>query len=655
MKASETKFQPIIEGTKQYVVPLFQRPYSWKKDEWAVLWRDLLDLCENEEPKYHFIGSLVTMPTTSVPEGISKYLLIDGQQRLTTIFILLTLLRDLAEKQKSNQLADEINDTLIVNRFKKDLDYFKLLPTQQDRAAFQGLIRGTGPDPKSGLVACYKYFERVIRKHRADITKLKNVITSRLSVVSIVLDDDDNPHLVFESLNAKGRPLTQSDLIRNHFFMCIHVDQHNEVHDQYWQPMQSALGESMTEFIRHYLMKDGKFVKGSEVYFTLKDRLKGRDALDALKEISQFAEHYRQLLYPEDEPSPRLRYYLTRLNRLETTTAYPFLLNCYQDYEKNILPEDEFVEILRVIENYIIRRYVCSIPTNSLNKIFPVLYSQARHDRCLSGGVKRELQKRDYPKDAEFRERLVKTRLYGGPERLAKTRVILESLEAALRGKEQAALDETITIEHIMPQTLTPWWRDHLGEQAEVDHKLTLHTLGNLTLTGYNKELSNAPYPDKCKYFANSGFELNRYFQDVPTWRRQDIEARGEHLADLALKIWPYFGDKQTNIITPQDVTRKSPRRVTILGRTYVVKFWRDVLVKVMNTLAEIDPEGFELAAQEYPALIGRDPNRFRDRRQLENGLYVQVNLSAEAIDRFCTNMIESVGLSSDDWRVELA
>ena len=193
MKASETKFQPIIEGTKQYVVPLFQRPYSWEKKEWDVLWEDLVWLCENEEPTSHFIGSIVTMPTVSVPEGVSKFLLIDGQQRLTTIFVLLALLRDVAKSKGGDDLAQEIEQTMLVNPFKKGGDYFKLLPTQIDRDAFKALVQTAETITDGRISQCYQFFERKLKQSNVEVAALNKVVSTRLSVVSIVLDHDDNP------------------------------------------------------------------------------------------------------------------------------------------------------------------------------------------------------------------------------------------------------------------------------------------------------------------------------------------------------------------------------------------------------------------------------------------------------------------------------
>ncbi|MBN1997597.1 DUF262 domain-containing protein [candidate division KSB1 bacterium] len=653
MKASETKFQPIIEGTKQYVVPLFQRAYSWDKKEWEMLWEDLVYLCENNEPKSHFIGSIVTMPTTSVPEGVTKFLLIDGQQRLTTVFILLALLRDIAKKNGEGELSDEINQTMLVNPFKKGSEYFKLLPTQVDRTSFQNLIQSE-PDGSTQLTRCYQFFERKLKQEGVEVQAVNSVITNRLSVVSIVLDVDDNPHLVFESLNAKGRPLTQADLIRNYFFMRIHVDEQENIHAKYWEPMQTALGDNLTECIRHYLMRNGSFVKQSDVYFILKDRVGQSDALTALKDIAVFAGYYQKFLAPENEPNIEIRAALLRLNRLEVTTAYPFLLNCYHDYAQGRLVIDDFVKILQVIENFVVRRFVCNIPTNQLNKIFPPLYEQA-HLKSLPNfvdGVCSALQTRGYPKDVEFRTRLIDSKLYGTREKAVKTKLVLETLESSYLHKEQVPFDD-LSIEHIMPQKLTDWWEQHLGKEWQVEYELYLHTLGNLTLTAYNTELSNDTFSEKRKRLIKSHLELNRYFESMSKWDKTEIEKRSNVLVDLALTVWPYLGDEQAESASEDNVTGKKPKILTILGQQMIVQSWRDVLIKTMSTIADLEPDLFDALAKQYPSFISSDGGRFRRSSQLPNGFYVYVNLSAKSIYQFCTQAIEFVGLSVEDWHVE--
>lgn len=654
MKASETKFQSIIEGTQQYVIPLFQRAYSWDQKEWGVLWDDLVYLSENEDPKSHFIGSIVTIPTTSVPEGVAKYLLIDGQQRITTIFILLTLLRDTANHLGQEVLAAEIHQTMLVNYFKKGVDHLKLLPTQVDRSIFKSLIDENINSTNGRILSSYKFFQRKLKREVIEPEALYKIITSRLSVVSIVLDQDDNPHLVFESLNAKGRVLTQSDLIRNYFFMRIHVNEQEKMYKEYWKPMQLSLGEALTEFIRHFLMRNGTTVNKSDVYFTLKERIANRDALNALKEIAEFAIYYKKLISPKKEDDVLLGIALHRINRLEVTTAYPFLLNCYHDYSQGNLTSKDFLDIVTTIENFIVRRFVCNVSTNQLNKIFPNLYVQAQLKDAtnFANGVRLVLQTRNYPKDAEFRTRLIESKLYGAGHRANKTKLILETLEAKHHHKEQVPFKE-LTIEHIMPQTVSSWWKQHLGENWQTDFELYLHTLGNLTLTGYNAEMSNAPFPKKCQHLIQSHIELNKYFSTIDKWNKVEIEKRAILLTDEAIKIWSYFGDNAFQDITSETVTGKIPRVLTILNQQIAVESWRDVLIETLNVIIDLEPDLFDTLTEKYPRFISDNPNRFTRNRKLNNGFFAEVNLSAKSVYQFCNQAIETLELSSDDWKIE--
>lgn len=657
MQASETKLQQIIEGTKQYVVPLFQRPYSWKKSEWQALWNDLVELCKADNPRPHFLGSIVTMPTTSVPEGVSKYLLIDGQQRLTTVFILLSALRDTA-KQSDEELAAEINNTILVNPYKKDLDYYKLQPTQVDRVAFYQIINSETQVDESGILECYRFFEKKLRQSvlSLEFQRIKKVICTNLSLVSVVLSADDDPYLVFESLNAKGRPLTQSDLIRNYFFMRIHTDSQESVYAQYWQPMQELLSGNLTEFIRHYLTRTGVEVKQSEIYFEIKERIGISDALSYLKDLCIFSEYYSRLLNPERESRETVRKYLCRLNRLEVATVYPFLLNCYDDWMKDRITEQEFISVLQVLENFILRRFVCNIQTRGLNRIFALLYSQVSKDTDLAADnflerLKLTLQNRDYPKDAEFRARLVDVKLYGG-NRSEKCKLILESIEESFKHKEQVSLNG-LSIEHVVPQTLTSWWREHLGEDWAVTHELLRHTLGNLTLTAYNSELSNDSFELKKNHFQNSHLELNQYFQLKQSWSREAIEERAECLADIALRIWSYFGDESAQPSQSNRSTGTIPKSLCFFGQENVVRSWRDVLEVTLNTIADLEPDSFNEIMQQFPRFIGWDEKDFRSVRQLHNGAFIEVNLSAQNIYAFCMKAIETADLSIEQWHVE--
>lgn len=652
MKASETKLLPLIEGTKQYVVPMFQRSYSWHKKHWEVLWQDLTELCEMENPRSHFIGSIVTMPSVSVPEGVTKYLLIDGQQRLTTIFILLALLRDIAIQQGQPELAAEIDNTLLVNPYKKDSDYYKLLPTQIDRDHFRALIQSESGSHVNQMVDAYNYYDKKLRQTGTDIQQLKGVITSNLSVVSIVLDLEDNPYLVFESLNAKGEPLSQADLIRNYFFMRIHVDEQEEIYARYWKPMQHALGSSLTEFIRHYLMKNGTVIKQNDVYISLKELVRDGDALECLQDLARFATYYDKFLHPANESHAELRRRLIRLNRMELTVSYPFLLICYDNFDAGRLALADFIDILDIIENFIIRRFICNILTTGLNRTFPALHSQVMAKKMPSfvEGLKVVLQAQNYPRDAEFAARFKDAKLYGVGDRLTRAKLILETIEETFGHKEQVAFSD-LTVEHVMPQTLTEWWQNHLGEDWGITHDLWLHTIGNLTLTAYNSELSNDTFLEKHNRLSKSHLEINKYFTEKHTWNKDDIEQRASYLAHVALNIWPYFG-KQREAQESTDVTGTTPHALWILGQSFEVHSWRDVMEQTMNTIADLEPDKFEQIMQEFPRFVGRDKRKFRVIRELNNGAYIEVNLQAKSIQSFCFQAISTIDLTADEWKV---
>lgn len=654
MQAKETKFQDIIEGTKQYIIPLFQRTYSWDKKEWEILWKDLKELCEAEKPRTHFIGSIVNMPTISVPEGVAKYLLIDGQQRLTTIFIILALLRNRARENGQKNFAEEINNTLLVNPYKKELDFFKLMPTQVDREAYKNLINDKPQNDENQIIKAYSFYEKKLRQNSLDNEVLKKIITNYFSVVSIVLDVDDNPYLVFESLNAKGRPLSQADLIRNYFFMRIHVDQQDSVYHELWMPMQDALKDNLTEYIRHYLMRQGSSVKQGDVYYSLKENVNQNNAIEYLRELSKYSNYYQKLLDPEFEPDLDIRKYLRRLNRIEVTTAYPLLLTFYNYYIERKINKDNYIEILKTIENYLIRRYICSVPTNSLNKIFPTIIPQliSKHADNLPEGLRILLQSKGYPKDAEFKLRFKEIKLYGAGDRAIKTKLILESLEDFHEHKEPVPFDN-LTIEHIMPQTLSEIWQKNLGDGWEVTHELYLHCIGNLTLTAYNAELSNGDFSAKKELLKNSHVELNKYFNSIENWNKEEIEKRTEFLTNIAIKIWSYFGQISSEQSQKQDVTGTTPKGLHIFGQSFEVKSWRDVLENTLNTISDLEPDKFEMLIQQFPTFIGKDKNKFRSIRELKNGTFIEVNLSAHSIQKLCYQVMETLELTSEEWKVE--
>ena len=558
---------------------MFQRTYSWEQKQWQTLWEDLLELVE-EEQQYdnHFIGSIVSIPVNANPTGVQQFLVIDGQQRLTTLLILLSAVRDKAKDDELDELSAEINETMLVNRFKKGEEYFKLLPTQVDKEVFKRIIKQeiSQSDAASSLVKCYDYFRKKLDDLTIDIEQLKNSILQNLSIVSIVLSPDDNPYLVFESLNAKGQPLTEADLIRNYLFMRIEPSEQEEMYKGYWLPMQTNLGDSLTEFIRHYLMGVNLNVKKKDVYVKLKQQADKMNVNDYLKELAVFATYYDKLLHPEKESNNKIKYYLKRIQQFEARTAFPFLLYIYRDFTVNKYTLEQFIEILATVDNYLVRRYVCNIESKPLNKMFGSLYNQLKpfSEADSIHELKSFLQVRGYPKDAEVLNELTHSPLYGAGDKREKCKFILSILEESYGHKEKVDLTKA-TIEHIMPQTLTESWIDELGGEFENIHEKYLHVIGNLTLSGYNSELSNEPFSTKKKYYIKSNFELNKDIVNYSNWNEQAILDRTKNLFDKFISSWPYFG---LETVKDNDVTGSSPRLLFIGQDTIKVKVWGEVL-----------------------------------------------------------------------------
>ena len=568
MKASETKLRELLEGGKQFQIPLFQRPYSWSKKEWKALWEDIMEIYHENEDN-HFLGPIVTQAVPGTPDGISPFLLIDGQQRLTTLSLLLAALREHLKEQDSESAA-ELQELYLINRYKKGDAHYKILPTQADQEVYQKVVEGQINGSTSLIYETFKFFGNQLKNgdieqdnSPIDLAKFKNVVLERLTLVSITLDDRDNPYIIFESLNHKGAPLTQADLVRNYFFMKLaDKEQREESYEKIWLPLQNQFKvnagddqylKELTRAFWCYLRTKGGNISQDKTYQTLKGRLdqttNSDEVLDALKEFSQFAKYYIRICFPEEtEPNAILQRGFKRLKILELKNCHPLLLNLYRDYEENHLSLKEFEQSLRHVESYYVRRILVGLTSVQMNKVFNELYQDAKKLReqenlsDFASALRKRLKNWPnkskpyvWPDDDEFRRSIIENTLKISSSRV---RLLLESLEEPLT-KFQLKTDN-LSLEHIMPQKLTDEWRTMLGTDAKEVHERWLDTLGNLTLTAYNSEMSNHPLRDKLPFLKNSALTLdNQYFKNVETWNAEEIQRRGEYLADIAVKVWP--------------------------------------------------------------------------------------------------------------------
>ncbi len=549
MEATPTLVINYYSGFKQNVVPLFQRPYTWTEKQWRTLWDDVMvfyPVDESNEKATHFMGAVVTMPARSVPVGVSKFLIIDGQQRLTTISILMAAVRD-SLSQEHQSLRRRIQQHYLTNDGSDGTERFKLLPTQGDRAAYASLIQDDGaPLAESQFKRAYDFFKRRLRGENDDGEKLEpkrilDIIEKRLMVVMINLSDTDDPYLIFESLNFKGSPLEQSDLVRNYFLMRFPVSEQQSVYDNLWLPMQNRLGQGLTEFMRHFLGAEGEEVRKSDVYTAVRRLVTDSDSASVrilMTRMERLSTFYGRLSGVAVEPNPELHPYFDHFRRLDFGSVYPLLLALYEDYADGQFDLQEFAASMAVLRSFILRRMIVGVPSNSLSGLFIALCKTKPVTEIPSGWLSSSLAKenknRRWPTDVEFADRWVHASVYQSRA----CQVILQCLEESYGHHEIVGFDNS-TIEHVMPQTLTPEWYDMLGVDAAGIHAEWLHTIGNLTLTGYNPELSNRPYVEKRGLFAASHFELNRHFGDNEYWTVPEIEARAKALFKIALEMWP--------------------------------------------------------------------------------------------------------------------
>jgi uncharacterized protein with ParB-like and HNH nuclease domain len=549
MEANPTLIINYFSGFKQNLIPLFQRPYTWGEKQWRTLWEDILsfyDYEESESRATHFMGAVVTMPARSVPVGISKFLVIDGQQRLTSLALLMCAIRD-ALQATDEVRRRKIQNFYLTNDGYEGADFFKLLPTQGDRAGYSPIVQNSPtPFPDSQSKKAYEFFRRRLRDsaeegESIDPGKILRLVESRLMVVMINLSETDDPYLIFESLNFKGSPLEQADLVRNYFLMRFPVNEQPAVYEQLWLPMQSRLGPVITDFMRHFLGAEGEDVRKGDVYASIKRLVADTETASVrtlMTRMEQLSVLYSRVATANLEPNVLFKSYLEYFRRLDFGTVYPLLLALYEDYEDGQFAEEEFLSVLRILFSFIIRRMVVGVPSNSLAGLFVALCKikpvTETPSAWLSAALCSEEKNRRWPNDAEFSSAWVHTQLYGSRA----CPVILETIESHFEHHESVQLDE-ITVEHVMPQTLSPAWEALLGPSALAVHAEWLHTIGNLTLTGYNPELSNKPYSEKQVVYGLSHFELNRYFANVESWGEPMIADRARALLKFGLQLWP--------------------------------------------------------------------------------------------------------------------
>ena len=565
LQAGETTLNKLLNTSRQFIVPIFQRNYSWQKSQYEQLWFDILRASKFKEKQNHFIGSIVYIDMGTPAGRPQQLLLIDGQQRLTTISILLCAIKDYV--QKFNLETKLINLAKIKNQFlynsdEIDEDRYKLLLNVQDKETYIKLIDNTiftVNKPATNIIKCYEFFyERIedfIKQH-GQIDEIYAGIF-KLSLVSISLDkDSDNPQMIFESMNSTGKDLSQTDLLRNYLLMDLTPEKQTRLYKTYWKPMEELFGEDIYKndlnkfdyFIRDFLIlksDTGYICKINNVYENFKRYYLDNNCekFAVLKDLFTYAKYYAciDLLQENDD---ELKLYWQEFKKLDSHVVYPFLLKLYDDYSRQILIKEDFKKILQVVISYLWRRAICEIPTNSLSKTFATLYQAVDKDDYVNSIIKAFVFKSSYkrfPSDYEVREKLQTKDIYHF--RLRK--YLLEALENYYHKEPIDLNTANYTIEHIMPQNIEHnlSWQQMLGEDWQEVHSLYLHTLGNLTITGYNAEMSNKSFVEKVNGksgFKHSHLKLSESIAQCDVWNKKAIQRRTNILTDIILKIWKY-------------------------------------------------------------------------------------------------------------------
>ena len=555
MKATEAKFLDFLKKSPQFVIPIYQRTYSWTERECRQLWDDIVRTGSNDAVSAHFVGSIVY-----IEKGLyqvsrqSPLLVIDGQQRLTTVTLILeALARQLGDSEPVDGFsAKKLRSYYLLNPLEQGERGFKLLLTQTDKASVLALVQQkTQPTDQSLRVTeNFAFFEEQVQNLGADLPALCHGL-AKLVVVDIALSrDHDNPQLIFESMNSTGRELSQADLIRNFILMGLEPAHQTRLYEDHWRPMevgfgQEAYGSHFDSFMRHYLtLKTGEIPNVRAVYEAFKSHARTPDiaaaGVDALvADIHAFAGYYCEMALGK-EADKKLAEAFRDLRELKVDVAYPFLLELYDDFANGRLENTDFEAAVRLVEAYVFRRAVCAIPTNSLNKTFATFGHALQKNRYLESVQAHLLtlpSYRRFPGDEEFKREFVVRDLYNFPRRS----YWLRRLENDGR-KERVPVDE-YTIEHILPQNenLSAKWRDELGPEWQRVQETWLHTLGNLTLTGYNAEYSDRPFSEKRELkggFRDSPLKLNEGLRSLDKWDEAAIKNRAERLAAVAAGVW---------------------------------------------------------------------------------------------------------------------
>ena len=593
MDARKGNIFEILNGNKQFLIPVYQRYYSWDIEQCRRLWNDIVDM-QKRNKAGHFVGSIVNIAEQAMPTGVQKYMIIDGQQRMTTLTLLLLALRDYAIQHPEDTTINSrrIDNMLLKNEYEVGDERYKLLLTETDRDILIRLVESKPiPDgTKSRLIDNYKFFSGKIADRDLQPAEIYESI-GKLQIVNITLDRTmDDAQAIFESLNSTGKELSESDLIRNYVLMGLEPSEQTYVYEHLWRPMEQLFvyetqDSVMDSFFRHYLtMKLTRIPKQGRVYEEFKLyhlNCEFGTIRELCQDLLNYAKFYTDIVFKRSNNAELKRLYEDIVD-LRMEVSYPFLLKVHNDCAEGTITEDNLKEILRLCISYVLRRSICDIPTNSMNKTFATLRNSIRPDDYMNS-VKAFFVLQDtykeFPDNDKFMAAFMSRDIYTMRAR----NYILSRLENF--GNKAPIIIENYTIEHIMPQntSLSPEWQHDLGVNWKEIQKAYIHTIGNLTLTAYNSEMSDRPFMDKMNMpggFKESALRLNAYLVKLTEWNEDHIKERAQQLAAKAVQIWLY--PSLTNAeLAPYTAEEKSAPKYTL--ETYDINAFTKILFETLD------------------------------------------------------------------------
>ncbi|WP_133966657.1 DUF262 and DUF1524 domain-containing protein [Eubacterium limosum] len=593
MDATKGNIYAILNGNKQFLIPVYQRYYSWDLEQCKRLWDDIVEM-QKKNKAGHFVGSIVNIAEQAMPTGVQKFMIIDGQQRMTTLALLLISLRDYAIEHPEDTTINfrRINSMLLKNEYESGDEQYKLLLTETDRAMLIGLVERNliQTTSSSRILENYQFFSDCIADMELKPAEIYESI-GKLQIVNITLDRAvDDAQAIFESLNSTGKELSESDLIRNYVLMGLETSEQNYVYTHQWRPMELLFDYEkqdsiMDKFFRDYLtMKLTRIPKINCVYEEFKAyHLNCEFAFvrELCEDLLTYAKYYTDMIFRRSL-NPNVKALYTDIHALRMDVAYPFLLKVHSDCAEGAITEENLIEIMKMCISYVFRRSICDIPTNSLNKTFATLRNKIRTDDYVNSIKAFFILRDDYkefPDDDKFGKALVTKDIYNMRSR----NFILSHLENF--GNKAPIIIENYTIEHIMPQSsnLKDEWKTMLGPNWREIQKTYLHTIGNLTLTAYNSEMSDNPFMIKMEMeggFKESALRLNAYLVKLTEWNEQRIKERAALLSDKAKQIWQY-PDLEPEELAPYQVEEKPTQRYTL--ESYNINAFTKMLFEMLD------------------------------------------------------------------------